>query len=432
VATQEFDVTVTSTPVPPADTTVPDFANVPFDMVPMMLSTARLTLGNVTRVFDPMVDPNLVISHSPPAGTVVPDNSPVNFVVSAEEILSALQGHEGLHNSIGFNLPPGNRVTIAGSNGFMVVDALTGQIPTAGNTELLFTDQGMGPFFGTLVLEDPLETGADTIFAYGLGTAMTIFDPVAGQTGAWLVSSNRLPVTDAVHFGGDPAAPGGLFVHFAAREVYPLVPTDFGAGTVFVAPRPLAERFAFESAPAGPISAFAWDLQFTPDGFLSPSSQGRVLVVTDGSPGRIYLVNPKTPQDPALDLGSAGNLPRQMRCAPSLQLCVISNFESDSLTIVKWDGRATASIVGTVPVGDGPVGIGVVADGTTARVISTGFNDHSYTVTRLAADGMLLANDTFPAPPGCSNPGHAIWLWNSPGTAVLSCNTSNTFSVATP
>jgi hypothetical protein len=65
-------------------------------------------------------------------------------------------------------------------------------------------------------------------------------------------------------------------------------------------------------------------------------------------------------------------------------------------------------------------------------VISPGFTDHSYTVTRLAADGMLLSNDTFPAPPGCTNPGHAIWLWNTPGTGVLSCNTSSSFSVVTP
>jgi hypothetical protein len=431
-AVEDFTITVAAAPPIPATTTVPNVVNLQLGMVPLTLSTEHLTLRNVSRVFDPTFDPDHVIRQSPPAGTVVPINSPVDVEVSAAEILSALQGYEGMHASMTFNLPPGNRITIAGSNGFLVVDALTGQIPTAGSTELSFTDQGMGPFFGALVLEDPLGTGGDTIFAYGQGTAMTVFDPVAGQTGAWLVSTNRLPVTDAIHFGGDPAAPGGLYVHFAAREIYPLVPVDFGAGTVFTWRQPLAERNAFENAPGGPVSAFAWDLQFTSDGSLSPTSQGRVLVVTDGSPGRIYLVNPATPQDPALDVGAAGNQPRQMRCAPSLQLCAISNFDSDSLTIVKWDGRTTASIVGTVPVGDGPVGIGIVADGTTARVISPGFTDHSYTVTRLAADGMLLSNDTFPAPPGCTNPGHAIWLWNTPGTGVLSCNTSSSFSVVTP
>jgi hypothetical protein len=115
-----------------------------------------------------------------------------------------------------------------------------------------------------------------------------------------------------------------------------------------------------------------------------------------------------------------------------VQLCVVSNFDSDSLTIVRWDGRTTAAIAGTVPVGDGPVGIGIVADGPNARVISTGFNDNSYTVTTLANDGTLISNTTTAAPIDCVNPGHATWLTNRPGTAVLSCRGSNSFSVVTP
>jgi hypothetical protein len=110
----------------------------------------------------------------------------------------------------------------------------------------------------------------------------------------------------------------------------------------------------------------------------------------------------------------------------------VSNFGSDSLTIVTWDGQATAAIAGTVAVGDGPVGIGLVADGANVKVISTGFNDNTYTVTTLGPTGTMLSNVTSPAPAGCTNPGHAIWLPGVPGTAVLSCNGSNAYAVITP
>jgi hypothetical protein len=41
---------------------VPSLPGLPFSEVPMTLSTAELTLGNVSRVYDPMYDPNVVIA----------------------------------------------------------------------------------------------------------------------------------------------------------------------------------------------------------------------------------------------------------------------------------------------------------------------------------------------------------------------------------
>jgi len=69
-----------------------------------------------------------------------------------------------------------------------------------------------------------------------------------------------------------------------------------------------------------------------------------------------------------------------------------------------------------------PVGIDLLADGANVKVISTGFNDDTFTVTTLDPNGAVLSNVTEPAPAGCDNPGHAMWLANSSGTAVLSCN----------
>jgi hypothetical protein len=132
-------------------------------------------------------------------------------------------------------------------------------------------------------------------------------------------------------------------------------------------------------------------------------------------------------------VGLVGDSPRRIRCLPSHHLCAVSNFASDSLTIVQWNGLETASIVGEIAVGDGPVGIDLVAAGANVKVISTGFNDDTYTVTTLDPDGAELSNVTTPAPAGCDNPGHATWLPNSPGTAVLSCKgPPAAYAVVTP
>jgi hypothetical protein len=65
-------------------------------------------------------------------------------------------------------------------------------------------------------------------------------------------------------------------------------------------------------------------------------------------------------------------------------------------------------------------------------VISTGFNDGTFTVTTLGPDGSVLANDTQPVPTGCVNPGHALWVPTLPNTAVVTCRGSNGYAVVTP
>jgi hypothetical protein len=430
---QEFTLALVAAPPVPGQTTVPLVLNLTRTEAQPVAAAAGLGLRTVGTVVDAARVTETIISQSPAAGALTNVGGLIDVVITIQTPEDGdVASKEAINAVTTFNLPPGNRVTIGGTNGFQIVDAITRQVPSAGLDRLSFTNQGLGPFFGALVLTDPQGTGGDTLFAYGSGTAQSMFDPVANRVGLWQVSTQRPIITDASYFGGNPANPGALFVNFTTREIYPLVPVDLGAFRIFTWNRPLAERFAFESAPSGPVTAFAWDLEFLSNAGLSPTSPGRVLVATDGSPGRLYLVNPAGPSLPATDLGTAGNSPRQLRCAPSVQLCVVSNLDSDSLTIVRWDGRTTASIAGTVAVGDGPVGIGIAADGTNARVISTGFNDDTYTVTTLAGDGSVTANVTHTAPAGCVNPGHAIWLPNTPGTAVMTCRGSSNFFVVTP
>jgi hypothetical protein len=342
---------------------------------------------------------------------------------------------EAANNVGSFGLPPGNRIAIAAAEGYYIVDAITDQIPTAGSALLSFTSFVPNvPLYGVLVLPDPLGGDADALFTHGpTGTTRRSFDPIAGDFGPTQITPRPgFNATDAVQFGGDPAAQGAVWVNFTGGQVFAEVPQDF-SGQVLYDPTLLASSTAFAGASGKAISAFAWSLTFDQaTGNLAAGSTGRLAAVTDGQPGQLYLVDPATPQDAATLVGGVGNDPRRIRCLPSRSLCAVSNFGGDSLTIVRWDGGTTISIAGTVAVGDGPVGIDLREDGANTAVISTGFNDDTVTVTVLAADGSVISNATTPAPTGCASPGHATWLRNTPGTAVVTCNGSSAYAVVAP
>jgi hypothetical protein len=157
---------------------------------------------------------------------------------------------------------------------------------------------------------------------------------------------------------------------------------------------------------------------------------GQVIAVTDGQPGKIHLLEPASPfLGPSVLVGNTGDDPRRIRCLQNV--CVVSNFGSDSLTLLQWDGLTTASIAGTVTVGDGPVGVDLKQVGENIAILSTGFNDSTYTVTTVAPDASVVSSNTSPAPDGCTNPGFAIWLANT-DKVVMTCNSSNNYAVFTP
>jgi hypothetical protein len=149
-----------------------------------------------------------------------------------------------------------------------------------------------------------------------------------------------------------------------------------------------------------------------------------VLIAMDGAPGE--LVRSTLGGTTATSVAPLGNGPRRLRAAGDI--AVVSNFDSDDLTVLRWTPGGTVEVATTVDVGDGPIGIDLlpISGGETA-VISTGYFDDTYTVTVLDAGGSVVSNTTMPIPEGCSSPGHAIWI--DTGTeirAIISCNgTSN-------
>jgi len=328
---------------------------------------------------------------------------------------------EVVERSHTFGLPAGHRVTIAGSNGFVVVDALTGDVPFAGNTRLSFLSQFEPPATGAVVFENPDGSGEDTWLKYSPGgTAQRQYFEELNGFGFTLLGNRGL--TDLHHDGSDPAAPEAVGVEAGFRNLKEFFYTDqFDPGTFTLSSTTFVNSFDFSQVTTlSPISAYRFgDSLFT-------------LVAMDGEPGELILVE----RDPggALTtltlLGALENGPRRVRCAPGA--CAVSNFASDSLSIATWDGAGTAAVVGHVAVGDGPVGISARPFGANVLVASTGFFDDSIWLTEIAQDGSVVSNTSLAAPTGCTQPGHALWLRDADESLVVTCNGSSAYAVLTP
>jgi hypothetical protein len=224
--------------------------------------------------------------------------------------------------------------------------------------------------------------------------------------------------TDAQPYGNDLAAGGAIVTDNTAGAVasFDLVAATglFAGPTIRISSGSMAA-----GVPGTAVSAYA------------EISTGAILGVADdataGAASKLFLHDGGAPDGPIDVVGDLGQRARRIRCA--LPVCVVSNFADATLSIVTWDGALAAEIVGTVPVGEGPIGVDLVTVGQRFAAISTGFLDQSYTVTQIAADGQVLDSTTSTVPAGCLDPAHAIWLRDAAGTAVLSCNGSSTVAI---
>ncbi|MCA9727449.1 MAG: hypothetical protein KC729_07185, partial [Candidatus Eisenbacteria bacterium] len=164
------------------------------------------------------------------------------------------------------------------------------------------------------------------------------------------------------------------------------------------------------------ISAFARTAPGGPPG-------GEVLVLTHGTPGQLWQPDRPSTDPPALT-GAVGNDPRQVRAVG--ELAVVTNYESDALTVVRWPYGGAASIVGTVAVGDGPVGVALSElPGGNVLAVTTGFNDDTITLTVLSPVGAVVSNETMPAPEGCDAPAFAAVIDGVELRIVVTCHESS-------
>lgn len=306
-------------------------------------------------------------------------------------------------------------VVVAGANGWAVIDVDTGAVLVGA----YLTAVGPALFAATPLGAHRLDAfaapaGMDAPDLQGViqagpnGPAITLWDPAAGRFGFTQVFPNSPPCFDAVPLASEPSS-GVIFVACGVWVQTFRPNEDFQFFTV-------GPTYTGFPQAAGPVLSA---IRRTPG--------GPIVAVTQGTPGRI-LRHPATGAagEAAEDVGPAGNSPRRIRCAAGV--CAVSNFASDSLTVLTWSAQNAIAIAGTVAVGNGPVGIDVRArtDGN-VEVVSTGLEDDSWSVTVLRPNGTTASNQKRAAPAGCTRPGHVVW---GPGRrAVMTCNGSNAIAV---
>jgi hypothetical protein len=245
-----------------------------------------------------------------------------------------------------------------------------------------------------LIGDDPGEVDENSI-------AVVAFGPGGARMTPWLAADETFGitaaieyqsiVTDAQPFGGDPLSGGFVYVVNLYGTVRLL---EFNPDSGFY---DIGRQFSnFPEAPGTPYTAA-----------VRPG--GGAVVVTEGSPGRIYYHDLVDLFAPAVAIGDAGDSPRRIRTAGNLAF--VSNFDSDNLTVLNWSSEDIVSVVGDVAVADGPVGIDALelSDGNVA-VVSTGYHDNTSTVTVFDPSGSVLSNVTSSLPLKVSAPGHAFWL----------------------
>ena len=278
-----------------------------------------------------------------------------------------------------------------------------------------------GDYYGAVPLASPGADGdfSSGFFNYGPAGAFWIeYDSATGFDHFGQLVEFQNPVWDAYPYDGDIDSGGVSYVvgDFAVRFASYDENDDLQGEPVQI----------FSSSLDGGgggsiIGAIRTTFQFR------RRAPGDVLIVTagDGTTGKVYLADSADPGAALTAVADVGSDPRRLR--HDGDIAAVSNFGSDDLTVMTWTGNTVTVTEASVAVGDGPVGIDLLRLGTgNVAIASTGFNDDTYTVTIVDADGNLVDSTTAAVPDGGQAPGHASWTTRGQDVYLLiSCNGSN-------
>jgi hypothetical protein len=251
----------------------------------------------------------------------------------------------------------------------------------------------------------------DIVASYGsIALTITGWNPEIDDFGLSEVSPQVTSVTDVSPYSSDPESGGAVIVWFGGSTLL-FLQYDPALQIFTTPPGASIDPSQFAGASGGPVSAYRWQ------------AGGQTLFVTDGQPGELWSHPGGTAN--ATKIGNLGNGPRQIRFLG--EIGVVSNFDSGTLTIVRRQSNGTVTILGTVTVGSGPIALDLRLNSAgNIEVLSTGFNDHTYTVTVLSPTGTVIGTPTTrTVPEGGLNPVHAIFV-NEDGTRIsITCNGSD-------
>jgi hypothetical protein len=111
-------------------------------------------------------------------------------------------------------------------------------------------------------------------------------------------------------------------------------------------------------------------------------------------------------------VGESGNEARRLTCVEGW--CAVTNYGSDTLTILQWDGESAATIFATENIGDDPVGLAMQRVNDTVTILTTGSNDNTYYVTSFSAsDGGAMITTGSALPEGCTGAEDIDWKLGS-------------------
>jgi hypothetical protein len=372
-------------------------------------------------------------------------------------------------------------VAVATGIGQVFIDTVTGEVPRAGRDRLSFPQF---PAYEVLVQPNTDLPGYDTILTAGPTQVAIPFDPVNGYFGFTSVGFNI--IIDLQHIGNDNTSSALLSVDRTTNQIDVLDPPD-ESGVGFAYRFPLVRPENLQDAAGRVVSAQAFEMgqlncsnpcdlnlygirrgcsaaidsvldtagyetctqlwgsgcvaefQNQNEGYCSlPVEEqsdfgGSVLVLTDGVPGsvpgQVHLANPAASLlDRVRTVGNVGDDPRRVRCLNGV--CAVTNYGSNTLTILTWDGGGNATITATVPVGDGPIGLDLRQVLENIVILSTGSRDNTYAVTTVSPFGELVDNFIRPIPDGCEGPGHIAWVEGT-SKAFATCGNNDSYAIFT-
>jgi hypothetical protein len=264
-------------------------------------------------------------------------------------------------------------------------------------------------------VDDATQERIDALVIYGQAAlAITNWNPDIDDFGMFETFPNLSNVTDVSQYGGVQTGGGACATSFATNAILFIEPLP--GPNVFTVTGSM-ESAAFPGASGNTVSAFRWQ------------AGGQTVFVTDGQPGELWS-HPGTgslaqTSTNATKIGNLGNGPRQIRFLG--EIGVVSNFDSGTLTIVRRQSDGTVTILGTVDVGSGPIGLDLRLNSAgNIEVLSTGFNDHTYTLTVLSPTGGVIGTPTTrTVPEGGLNPVHAVFVNEERTRISISCNGSD-------
>lgn len=293
---------------------------------------------------------------------------------------------------------------IAGSSGVRAHNSETG------------TDRGaILPFpieyYGAVHLDAPVPLEGTDIktwaFCFGPnGVAQRPWDSQLGWLSTYIAA---YVVLDACAYDDRADAAGFIYTGFQTGYV---VANEFDDNGHLLSAWSLA---GIPGSTGNAISAFA---RTAPGG----KEGGEVLVATHGQPGQVWQPDRLGGGETRL-VGNVGNDPRVIRAEG--EVAVVSNFGSDEITLIHWPYGGTATITGTLSVGEGPVGVSMASlPSGNVLAVTSGFEDDTITLTVLSPTASVVSNETVPAPSGCDAPAFVAVTDGVELRLVVSCHAS--------